>query len=95
MADMQSLIVCWEREHTRWFTRLWIEMRVLKLRGIAFRYGGRLIKTTKAEFLNLSEEIEILKKVRHPNIINFHDCWFGENEFVFITELMTSGTLRE
>ncbi|KAI8901622.1 kinase-like domain-containing protein [Globomyces pollinis-pini] len=52
-------------------------------------------QTTKAEFMELSQEIEILKRVRHPNIIQFHDCWFQNSEFVFITELMTSGTLRE
>ncbi|KAI8929859.1 kinase-like domain-containing protein [Entophlyctis helioformis] len=52
-------------------------------------------QTTKAEFMELSDEIEILKRVRHPNIIQFHDCWFQNSEFVFITELMTSGTLRE
>ncbi|KAH6572895.1 hypothetical protein BASA50_000227 [Batrachochytrium salamandrivorans] len=52
-------------------------------------------QTTKAEFMELGQEIEILKRVRHPNIIQFHDCWFQNSEFVFITELMTSGTLRE
>ncbi|KAI7878941.1 kinase-like protein [Lichtheimia hyalospora FSU 10163] len=44
---------------------------------------------------DLEHEIEILKSVRHPNIIAFHDAWYQKNEFVFITELMTSGTLRE
>ncbi|KAM3579647.1 hypothetical protein VKS41_008099 [Umbelopsis sp. WA50703] len=44
---------------------------------------------------DLSHEIEILKSVRHPNIIAFHDAWSTNNEFVFITELMTSGTLRD
>jgi WNK lysine deficient protein kinase len=44
---------------------------------------------------DLEHEIQILKSVRHPNIIAFHDAWYTENEFVFITELMTSGTLRE
>ncbi|KAI8148281.1 kinase-like domain-containing protein [Fennellomyces sp. T-0311] len=43
----------------------------------------------------LEHEIQILKSVRHPNIIAFHEAWYTENEFVFITELMTSGTLRE
>lgn len=52
-------------------------------------------QTTKAEFMELSQEIEILKRVRHPNIIQFHDYWYNNTEFVFITELMTSGTLRE
>ncbi len=54
------------------------------------------VKTTKDEYSLLSQEIEILKKVRHPNIITFHDSWYNNNgEFVFITELMPSGTLRE
>lgn len=36
-----------------------------------------------------------MKKVRHPNIINLHDSWFDDGDLVFVTELMTSGTLRE
>lgn len=52
-------------------------------------------QTTRSEFNEFSEEVEILKKVRHPNIITFHDSWYSNGEFVFITELMTSGTLRE
>jgi len=52
-------------------------------------------QTSKAEFMELSQEIEILKRVRHSNIIQFHDYWYNNTEFVFITELMTSGTLRE
>ncbi|KAI8100194.1 Serine/threonine-protein kinase pkpA [Halteromyces radiatus] len=43
----------------------------------------------------MEHEIEILKSVRHPNVIAFHDAWCTKNEFVFVTELMTSGTLRE
>jgi serine/threonine protein kinase len=43
----------------------------------------------------LGHEIDILKSVRHPNIITFHDAWHNDSEFIFITELMTSGTLRE
>lgn len=50
---------------------------------------------SKKQYMELSSEIEILKKVRHPNIIAFHDCWYSNNESIFITELMTSGTLRE
>ena len=49
----------------------------------------------KAAPKDLEHEIDILKSVRHPNIIAFHDAWYQKNEFVFITELMTSGTLRE
>ncbi|ORZ25264.1 kinase-like domain-containing protein [Absidia repens] len=44
---------------------------------------------------DLDHEIQILKSVRHPNIIALHDAWHTDNEFVFVTELMTSGTLRE
>ena len=36
-----------------------------------------------------------MKSVRHPNIIAFHEAWHTDNELVIITELMTSGTLRE
>lgn len=76
-----------------------------------------IISASKADIpQDLSQEIAILKTVRHPNIISFHDHWdrldnsgngvfplAGENpsasnatgELVFITELMTSGTLRE
>lgn len=53
------------------------------------------VKTTKTEFSELLDEIKILKRVCHPNIISLHDFWYTNNEFVFITELMTSGTLRE
>lgn len=53
------------------------------------------LQATKHEFTEFSQEIDILKRVRHPNIINFHDSWYKDGEFVFISELMTSGTLRE
>jgi serine/threonine protein kinase len=33
--------------------------------------------------------------VRHPNILSFKDSWYANGEFVFVTELMNSGTLRE
>ena len=45
--------------------------------------------------MELTQEIEILKRVRHPNIITFLDSWYTSGELVFITEMMTSGTLRE
>jgi WNK lysine deficient protein kinase len=60
-----------------------------------FEVAWSSTQTSKAEYQELNEEIEILKRVRHPNIINFHDCWYNNNEIIFITELMTSGTLRE
>ncbi|CAB4412737.1 unnamed protein product [Rhizophagus irregularis] len=60
-----------------------------------YEVAWNCFQTTKAEFNELSQEIKILKQVRHPNIINFHDCWYKDAEFIFVTELMTSGTLRE
>ncbi|KAF9181966.1 hypothetical protein BGZ51_005043, partial [Haplosporangium sp. Z 767] len=61
-----------------------------------YEVAWNCFQTTKQEYAELSQEVEILKRVRHPNIINFHDCWYSNNtEFIFITELMTSGTLRE
>ena len=54
-----------------------------------------IIETAKNEYSELVQETEILKKVRHPNVIHFYDSWYANGEFVFITELMTSGTLRE
>jgi len=60
-----------------------------------YEVAWNCFQTTKQEYAELSQEIEILKRVRHPNIINFHDCWYSNTEFIFITELMTSGTLRE
>lgn len=54
-----------------------------------------ILETTKNEYSELVQETEILKKVRHPNVIHFYDSWYANGEFVFVTELMTSGTLRE
>ncbi|KAF9976876.1 hypothetical protein BGZ73_007584 [Actinomortierella ambigua] len=60
-----------------------------------YEVAWNCFQTTKQEYAELSQEVEILKRVRHPNIINFHDCWYSNTDFIFITELMTSGTLRE
>ncbi len=42
-------------------------------------------------------EIELLRSLKHPNIIDFHDAWTtpDNNYVIFITELMSSGTLRQ
>ncbi|KAF9175052.1 ATP binding [Mortierella sp. AD011] len=64
-------------------------------RDEGYEVAWNCFQTTRQEYADLSQEVEILKRVRHPNIINFHDCWFSNTEFIFITELMTSGTLRE
>eukprot|EP00216_Chloropicon_sp_CCMP2111_P006968 CAMPEP_0198235546 /NCGR_PEP_ID=MMETSP1446-20131203/1456_1 /TAXON_ID=1461542 ORGANISM="Unidentified sp, Strain CCMP2111" /NCGR_SAMPLE_ID=MMETSP1446 /ASSEMBLY_ACC=CAM_ASM_001112 /LENGTH=503 /DNA_ID=CAMNT_0043916807 /DNA_START=496 /DNA_END=2007 /DNA_ORIENTATION=+ len=45
----------------------------------------------------LEAEIEIGKSLNHPNIIQFYDSWVDQDtgHIVFITELFTSGTLRQ
>lgn len=47
---------------------------------------------TKTSF---SKEIALLKNMNHPYIIKILDYWFTDDNFVFITELMTGGTLRD
>lgn len=59
--------------------------------------SGRL---TDAELEKVSREVELLERVNHPNIINFFAGWHsvdtnGRKHMDFITELMTSGTLKE
>lgn len=44
---------------------------------------------------SFSKEIALLKNIDHPYIIKIFDYWFIEENFVFITELMTGGTLRD
>ncbi|RCH88900.1 ATP binding [Rhizopus azygosporus] len=60
-----------------------------------YEVAWNVLQVTRQEVKALGHEIEILKSVRHPNIITFHEAWYTDTEFVFITELMTSGTLRE
>ncbi|KAL2337607.1 hypothetical protein Fmac_012053 [Flemingia macrophylla] len=45
----------------------------------------------------LYSEVHLLKNLEHHSIITFHDSWIDVNcrTFNFITELFTSGTLRE
>lgn len=44
---------------------------------------------------SFSKEIAILKSIDHPNIIKILDYWFTDDDFVFITELMTGGSLKD
>ena len=42
-------------------------------------------------------EVTLLKKLGHPNLIAFYGAWVNREteKVVFITELMSSGTLKE
>ncbi|KAI8577547.1 hypothetical protein K450DRAFT_177613 [Umbelopsis ramanniana AG] len=64
-------------------------------RDEGYEIAWNVLQISRQEFKDLGHEIDILKSVRHPNIITFHDAWHNDSEFIFITELMTSGTLRE
>ncbi|DBA01866.1 TPA: hypothetical protein N0F65_006014 [Lagenidium giganteum] len=48
------------------------------------------------EKTRIIQEVQLLQKLEHKNIINFYGSWFSKekNQVVFITEIMTSGTLK-
>lgn len=45
----------------------------------------------------LTQEINVLKNMKHKNVMCFYDSWIDEESGTvnFITELFTSGTLRQ
>jgi WNK lysine deficient protein kinase len=45
----------------------------------------------------ISDEIALLKKLKHPNIISFISAWINKQkeEIVFITEVVTGGSLKK
>jgi serine/threonine protein kinase len=53
------------------------------------------------DFMNeghkLTQEISVLKNMKHKNVMYFYDSWVDEQNGTvnFITELFTSGTLRQ
>ncbi|KAG0022278.1 hypothetical protein BGZ80_000612 [Entomortierella chlamydospora] len=60
----------------------------------------RLDNLTKREARKILSEIEILQSIRNEHIINFYSSWLtptvnGGERIVFITELMSSGTLKQ
>lgn len=51
----------------------------------------------QADFEKLWKEITILQSLSHPNILVCHAAWVDEKQLhvAFITECMTSGTIRQ
>jgi WNK lysine deficient protein kinase len=51
----------------------------------------------QAQREKITHEVQLLSQLHHPNIISFLDAWEDKERgiIVFITELMTSGTLRD
>lgn len=63
----------------------WNQVRVMEL------------ATTKEERDRLFAEIRVLRALKHKNIMSFYHYWHDEKSQTinFITELFTSGTLRQ
>jgi WNK lysine deficient protein kinase len=53
--------------------------------------------SSSAEHERLFAEIRVLKQLKHKNIMTFYDSWLDPKDFTvnFVTELFTSGTLRQ
>eukprot|EP00667_Euglena_gracilis_P008663 EG_transcript_8790 len=54
-------------------------------------------KKDQAHRDKITHEVQLLSQLNHPNIIRIHAAWEDKNRGMvcFITELMTSGTLRD
>ncbi|KXS21672.1 kinase-like protein [Gonapodya prolifera JEL478] len=60
----------------------------------------RIDHLTKRESVRFLSEIQLLQQLRHKNIINLYSYWTtkgpdGKERLCFITELMSSGTLKQ
>ncbi|KAF9404212.1 Serine/threonine-protein kinase wnk4, partial [Podila epigama] len=60
----------------------------------------RIDHLSKKEAQKILSEIEILQSIRNEHIINFYASWSakapnGGERIVFVTELMSSGTLKQ
>ncbi len=53
--------------------------------------------SSREERDRLFAEIRVLKQLKHKNIMTFYDSWLDPKTYTvnFITELFTSGTLRQ
>ena len=66
--------------------------------GCEVAWNSVLVDIKDSESIQkIKMEIEILKPLKHPNIISFIYCFFNEdkNEIVFITELFSGGSLSQ
>lgn len=55
------------------------------------------LANSPAERERLFAEIRVLKQLKHKNIMTFYDSWLDQKNLTinFITEMFTSGTLRQ
>jgi WNK lysine deficient protein kinase len=73
-------------------------------RGFDFNQGREIAwntinvsNMTESEINKIKEEVNIMSKLNHPNIINYISSWLdkNKNEFVIITEIICGGSLKK
>lgn len=61
------------------------------------RQHTHLYPSPLAERNRITEEISLLKNLKHKNVITFINAWINKNknEIVFITECLSGGSLKK
>eukprot|EP00571_Detonula_confervacea_P012855 CAMPEP_0172303020 /NCGR_PEP_ID=MMETSP1058-20130122/4623_1 /TAXON_ID=83371 /ORGANISM="Detonula confervacea, Strain CCMP 353" /LENGTH=1418 /DNA_ID=CAMNT_0013013699 /DNA_START=255 /DNA_END=4511 /DNA_ORIENTATION=- len=56
----------------------------------------KLFGVPKAERIRIVNEVRLLERLHHPNIISFHGSWVNREteRVIFVTEILSSGTLK-
>jgi hypothetical protein len=56
----------------------------------------KLFGVPKAERTRIVNEVRLLERLHHPNIISFHGSWVNREteRVIFVTEILSSGTLK-
>ncbi|KAA0198531.1 Calcium/calmodulin-dependent protein kinase type II subunit beta [Fasciolopsis buskii] len=54
-----------------------------------------LLICINVEFRNVECEAEICRSLKHPNIVQLHDCFYSGDYFIMILDLVTGGELFE
>mmetsp|Transcript_12667 Transcript_12667/g.19092 ORF Transcript_12667/g.19092 Transcript_12667/m.19092 type:complete len:932 (+) Transcript_12667:313-3108(+) len=57
----------------------------------------KLSRVPPSERRRIKTEVKLLKDLEHPNVIKYHNSWVNREreEIVFITEIMSSGSLKD
>lgn len=63
--------------------------------GIEVAWNRLRVTQSNAKADTFLSEIQFLETLDHPNIIKFFASWVTGGTVVFITEWMSSGTLKE
>ncbi|KAL3817124.1 hypothetical protein ACHAXA_009955 [Cyclostephanos tholiformis] len=74
-----------------------VERPSLKHSGIEVAWNVvKLSGVPKAERTRIVNEVRLLERLHHPNIISFHGSWVNREteRVIFVTEILSSGTLK-